>query len=94
MKDLELTVYPLDPSFPRGYKLPRDTRITFVAANRMAKAKHLTSTELAAEWWKSVATAPVLHESGRTAFAKREIGIAKILECFATHPHASERNYQ
>lgn len=53
MKPLELTVYPLDPAFPAGYKLPRDTRITFAAANRMAKEKRLTSVELAAEYWRA-----------------------------------------
>lgn len=50
MKPLELTAYPLDTNFPRGYKLPRDTRITIRAADRMAVEKRLTTPELAAEY--------------------------------------------
>lgn len=50
MKPRELTVYPLDPAFPAGYKLPRDTRITFNKANRMAVEKRLTLAECAAEF--------------------------------------------
>ena len=55
MKSLVLEVFPLNPSFPRGYVLPRDTRITFAAANRGAKEKHLTPAELAAEYHQQAA---------------------------------------
>lgn len=50
-KPLELTAYPLDLGFPSGYVLPRDTRVTFRAANRMAHEKRFTPAELAAEAW-------------------------------------------
>ena len=63
MKPLKLTVYPLDPAFPRGYKLPRDTRITFAAANRMAKEKRLTSVELAAEYESARCDAMLMHHA-------------------------------
>ncbi|WP_427017849.1 hypothetical protein ACQCSX_04340 [Pseudarthrobacter sp. P1] len=52
---LVLTVYPLDPSFPAGYKLPRDTRITYRAANKAAREKRFTDAELAAESWRAEA---------------------------------------
>lgn len=50
LKPLELTIYPLELTFPAGYKLPRDMRITYRAADRMAAEKRLTEPELAAEY--------------------------------------------
>lgn len=91
MKPLVLNIYPLDPSFPRGYVLPRDTRVTFAAANRAAKEKHLTAAECAAEYFK--ARDQCLIEIRPGAFEFDE-SMAETLHRFATLPHASERNYQ
>lgn len=49
MKPLELTWYPLDRSYPTGYRLPRDVRITVRGATARAERKRLTDAELAAE---------------------------------------------
>lgn len=50
---MSLAIYPLDPSFPRGYVLPRHSRVTVRAADRMAHAKRFTDAELAAEYWRA-----------------------------------------
>lgn len=49
MKPLELTWYPLDRSYPTGYRLPRGTRVSWRSADTWAKIKRLTDAELAAE---------------------------------------------
>ena len=97
MKDLELTAYPLDPAFPAGYKLPRDTRITFAAANRMAKEKRLTSVELAAEYWRyesniweALAKMPEPPTLEAVMAGEEWNRRAEIVERFATLPHADE----
>lgn len=97
MKPLELTVYPLDPTFPAGYKLPRDTRITFAAANRMAKEKRLTSVELAAEYWRyesniweALAKMPEPPTPEAVMAGEEWNRRAEIVERFATLPHADE----
>lgn len=98
MKPLELTVYPLDPSFPAGYKLHRDTRITFAAANRMATEKRLTEPELAAELWRNESELNHISEGyswqgltgGWSADEDTAIIRDKTLERFATLPHCDE----
>lgn len=97
MKPFELTVYPLDPAFPAGYKLPRDTRITFAAANRMAKEKRLTSVELAAEYWRyesniweALAKMPEPPTPEAIMAGEEWNRRAEIVERFATLPHADE----
>ena len=83
LKPLELTVYPLDPAFPRGYNLPRDTRTTYRAADRMAKEKRLTGPELAADYW--LAMSGLLYGHGKVARKQRDT-----LRRFATLPHYDE----
>lgn len=85
MKPLELTVYPLDPAFPAGYKLPRDSRVTYRAANRMAVEKRLTPAECAAEYWK--ARDQCLIEIRANHFELDE-AMAETLHRFARLPHA------
>lgn len=88
LKPLELTIYPLDPSFPAGYKLPRDTRITHRAANRMATEKRLTSAEVAAEYWRASSGADEVNYDRRFD----EESINGILHRFATLPHYDEQD--
>ena len=87
MKPLELIAYPLDTSFPRGYVLPRDTRITVRAAERIAKNKRFTAAELAAELWHSIASYYALVPSPE---AVMEASRNRTIERFATLPHYDE----
>jgi hypothetical protein len=90
-KPLELTIYPLDLSFPAGYVLPRDSRVTFRAANRIARDKRLTDAELAAEYHGQAARVALIEDSsphnsaGPSAYRKLET-----LHRFATLPHHDE----
>lgn len=75
---LELTWYPLNHAFPAGYILPRDSRITHRAANRMAHAKRLTDAEAAAEFHaqdtrvRIIENGPHRHVAGPSAYRKLE----------------------
>lgn len=100
MKTLELTWYP--PLKPKG-DLPKDKlkhEFAKGAELKQAEAKYFTDAELAAEYWCEYAEA--LHwapERGRLRTdqdklhqdSKRQ---TKILERFATHPHAAEGGYE
>ena len=102
MKPLELTIYPLDMTFPAGYRLPRCSYVTRRAADRMAEEKRLTTAELSAEYWRAS------EDFGTVSEGYRWDGITgkwdpsetpaqnrlNTLERFATLPHASERNYE
>lgn len=102
MKPLDLIAYPLESTFPRGYVLPRDTRIVFRAAERMARAKRFAEAELAAEHWHSVAREA--ESELRSRLATGNVGVAdhyqriniesapqtEILHRFATLPHYDE----
>lgn len=59
-------------------------------AESIARGKRLTNAELAAEWWKSLATIPSLVEVDEHGMGARETEIAKTLERFATLPHYDE----
>lgn len=92
MKPLELIAYPLDMSFPRGYVLPRDTRVTFRAAERMAREKRLTNAELAAEYWKQEPVPDRVMECMGVSDPAHDEALEKvaILHRFATLPHYDE----
>lgn len=96
LKPLELTVYPLELTFPAGYKLPRDTRITFNAANRMAEQKRLTNAELAAEYWRACLVSDVIKlgsempEHLATLDYETANRYAHTMHRFATLPHHDE----
>lgn len=90
MKPLTLTIYPLDPSFPRGYVLPRDTRITYAAANRASARKHLTDTELAAEYHQQAAYTTYWEHRTTAAHTATNQDRLETLRRFATLPHAGD----
>ena len=96
LKPLELTIYPLELTFPAGYKLPRDTRISYRAADRMAAEKRLTEPELAAEYHRARDDDFAICEGlnwgdqceGWTTFEAAALARTATLLRFATLPHA------
>ncbi|NKG21077.1 hypothetical protein [Paeniglutamicibacter terrestris] len=99
---LVLTVYPLDMSFPIGYRLPRDTRVTLAHVNRWAREKHLGDAELAAEYQRARGLYEMECAAAFEAGVPEEIDPhvqwikARLLAIhrFATLPHASEAGYE
>ena len=102
MRPLELTIYPFQTErYPSGYRIERDGYITRHGATRRAESKHLTDTELAAEYWHRTAhfnkqqwVEEVLIQQGEPAWSDEKwAAIAaplNTLHRFATAPHYYE----
>lgn len=87
MKPLELTVYPLDDRFPAGYTMPRNSRISFRAANSAAQAKRLSEAQLMAHVWWTISEFYILPLGPEAQEIARQ---SAVFERFAQLPHYDE----
>ena len=100
MKPLNLTIYPalskysqavVDNNIAQGRRAFDYIMLDMHCTNSIVMTrKRLTPAELAAEWWRSLATIHALVEIGEEAQAERETEIAKTLERFAILPSYDE----